>query len=67
AGSRAVSGWVFGLLVAGVFIAVTGLAVVTGHWQNGLSRAEYLRRFERLDSPLYQHLRGHVPQYGPDD
>jgi len=65
--SRPVPGWVFGVLVAGVFVAVTGLAVVTGHWQNGLSRAEYQRRFEQLDSPLYQHFRGHVPQYGPND
>jgi polyferredoxin len=65
--SRPVPGWVFGVLVAGVFVAVTGLAVVTGHWQNGISRGEYLRRFEQIDSPLYNHFRGHVPQYGPND
>lgn len=65
--SRPVPGWVFGVLVAGVFLAVTGFAVVTGHWQNDLSRAEYQRRFEQIDSPLYQHFRGHVPQYGPND
>lgn len=65
--SRPVPGWVFGLLVAGVFVAVTGLAVVTGHWQNDISRAEYLRRFGQIDSPLYQHFRGRVPQYGPND
>jgi len=65
--SRPVPGWVFGVLVAGVFVAVTGLAAVTGHWQNGISPAEYQRRFEQIDSPVYQHFRGHVPQYGPDD
>lgn len=65
--SRPVPGWVFGMLVAGVFVAVTGLAVVTGHWQNDLSRAEYQRRFEQIDSPHYQHFRGHVPKYGPND
>jgi hypothetical protein len=58
---------VFGVLVAGVFAGTTGLAVVTGHWQNGISRAEYQRRFGQIDSPLYKHIRGHVPQYGPDD
>ena len=65
--SRPVPGWVFGVLVAGMFVAVTGLAVVTGHWQNGISRAEYQHRFEQLDSPVYRHFRGHVPQYGPND
>ncbi len=65
--SRPVPGWAFGLLVAGVFVVVTGLAVVTGHWQNDISRAEYLRRFGQIDSPLYQHFRGRVPQYGPND
>jgi hypothetical protein len=59
--------WVFGILVAGVFVAITGLAVVTGHWQNGISQAEYQHRFEQLDSPVFQHFRGHVPQYGPND
>lgn len=65
--SRPVPGWVFGLLVTGVFVAVTGLAVVTGHWQNGISQAEYQRRFEQIDSPVYRHFRGHVPPYGSDD
>ena len=65
--SRPVPGWVFGLLVTGVFVAVTGLAVVTGHWQNSISQAEYQRRFEKIDSPVYQHFRGRVPQYGSDD
>ena len=65
--SRPVPAWAFGVLVAGVFVGITGLAVVTGHWQNGISRQEYQRRFEQLDSPLYQHFRGHVPEYGPND
>jgi polyferredoxin len=59
--------WVFGSLVAGVFIAVTGLAVLTGHWQNSMSKEEYLKRFQNLDTPLYQHNRGSVPQYTPND
>jgi Pyruvate/2-oxoacid:ferredoxin oxidoreductase delta subunit len=62
-----VPSWVFGTLVAGIFVAVTGLAMVTGFWQNTISREEYQRRFRSLDSPLYQHFRGQVPQYGPND
>jgi len=65
--SAAVPSWVFALLVAGVFVGMTGLAVLSGHWQNGISRAEYQKRFQELNSPLYQHFRGQVPDYGPND
>jgi polyferredoxin len=54
-------------IVVGVFLAVTGLGMATGHWQNNISPKEYLFRFTRLDSPMYQHARGHVPDYGPND
>jgi ferredoxin len=57
---------VVGLVIA-VFLGVTGLAMATGHWKNQISREEYLHRFQRLDSPLYQHARGQVPAYGPED
>jgi ferredoxin len=59
--------WVFGTLVIGMFFAVTGLAMLTGHWQNNISPEEYLKRFQQLDSPLYQHNQGSVPKYGPND
>jgi hypothetical protein len=54
-------------IVAGVFLGVTGLAMATGHWKNDISPAEYHMRFGRLDGPMYQHARGHVPAYGPND
>lgn len=63
----AVPGWVFGTLITGVFVAITGLAMLLGHWQNGISQEEYARRFQNLDSPVYQHNRGTVPNYGADD
>jgi polyferredoxin len=63
----AVPPYVIGLLVAGVFVAVTGLAVLTGHWQNGLSLGEYQKRFQELESPVYMHFQGEVPEYGPND
>ena len=40
---RAVPGWLFGLLVAGLFAAVTGLAMLTGHWNTSLTRQDYLQ------------------------
>jgi polyferredoxin len=58
-----VPNWVVGSLVVGVFVGITGLAVLTGHWQNGISREEYLQHFRQLDSSLYQHNRGSVPDY----
>jgi len=64
---RAVPNRVLAGLVAGVFIAVTGLAVLTGNWQNTMSKEEYQKRFKQLESPVYQHFRGKVPTYGPND
>jgi polyferredoxin len=66
-GGARVPAWVFGCLVAGVFVAITGLAILTGHWKNRLSNDEYIMRFKNIDSPLYQHFRGRVPDYGPND
>ena len=62
-----VPNWIFGTLVAGVFIAITGLAILTGHWQNGISKDEYQKRFQEIESPIYQHFHGRVPEYGPND
>ncbi len=64
---RALSARRVAILVVGVFVAVTGLAMASGHWRNDIARAEYLRHFARLDWPMYQHHRGHVPPYGPND
>jgi polyferredoxin len=65
--NRELPSWIFGILVAGVFIAITGLAMFTGHWKNDISKEEYAKRFQQIDSPLYQHNRGRVPQYSPHD
>ena len=42
-GGKAVPGWVFGLLAAGLFVAVTGMAMLTGHWRTSLDRNDYLQ------------------------
>jgi polyferredoxin len=59
--------WMYGTLVVGLFVAVTGFAMMFGFWRNSISQDEYLRRFQQLNSPLYQHFRGEVPNYGPND
>ncbi len=53
--ARPVPGWKFGALAAGIFVLVTGLAMLTGNWQNGISQQEYLMRFQEIDSPVYGH------------
>ena len=65
--SATVAPWVFGVLVVGTFVAVTGLGMLTGHWKNSVSKEEYQFRFQKLDSPLYNHAQGSVPRYGPND
>ena len=64
---RRVAPGVVALTVIAVFVGVTGLAMAAGHWRNAISPDEYLMRFERLDWPIYQHARGQVPAYGPED
>jgi polyferredoxin len=59
--------WAFATLVVGVFVAITGLAMLTGHWQNTISKEEYARRIQNIDSPIYQHFQGKVPNYGPNE
>jgi polyferredoxin len=65
--SKEIPSWIFAFLLVGVFIAVTGLAMVSGRWQNGMTKEEYRRRVQNIESPLYQHHRGSVPTYGPND
>jgi polyferredoxin len=64
---RPIPTWAMGALVAGVFMGITGLAMLTGNWQNKISEQEYQRRFQQLNAPVYQHFRGEVPPYGPND
>ncbi len=65
--AKSIPGWLPGTLVIGGFVLITGLAMLTGLWQNSISREEYQRRFGELHRPIYQHFRGEVPEYGPED
>ena len=39
----------FAALVVGLFVAVTGAAMLAGHWRTSVTRAEYLERMQLLD------------------
>lgn len=65
--ARPVPSWVFGALLGGIFVGITGLAMLTGNWQNAISQREYQRRFQELNKPVYQHFRGSVPEYDAHD
>ena len=67
AAGRTVSARQVAAIVLVIFLGFTGAGMSLGHWQNDISTAEYLQRFDRLDQPAYQHARGHVPNYGADD
>lgn len=55
-GTRPVPGWLFGGLVVGVFVGMTGLAMLLGLWQNSISKDEYHHRFRELNTPAYEHF-----------
>jgi len=62
---KSIPSQIFGFLLLGIFLVVTGLAMLTGHWHNSISKDEYLKRIQNIESPLYQHNRGQVSTYGP--
>ena len=41
---------VFAALIIGVFIAVTGLAMLTGYWRNSITASDYLKHMPRIES-----------------
>ena len=40
----------FGLLAGGLFVAVTGLAMVSGHWRTRLTPGDYLELIPAAES-----------------
>ncbi len=46
---------VFASLIVGLFVAITGLAMLMGTWQNEISQDEYLHHFENIHRPMYDH------------
>ncbi len=46
-----------------LFLLGTTAARLTGHWQNGISKQEYLYHIKHLNDPAYFHNQGQVPNY----
>lgn len=46
---------VFASLIMGLFVAITGLAMLTGTWQNEIPKDEYKYHFENIHRPMYDH------------
>jgi hypothetical protein len=59
---RQIPTFILGLLVVGLFVGITGLAMLSGSWKNSISKEEYLQRFKEVETPLYQHFQGRVSQ-----
>ena len=53
--------------VVGVFILITGLAMLTGNWNSIIGEKEYSRRIKDIDNPIYQHNQGSAPQENTAD
>ena len=51
----------YALLIVILFLLGTTIARLTGHWQNNISKQEYLYHIQHLDEPGYFHNRGQVP------
>ena len=45
-------------LAVGVYLVVIGGFRLAGHWHTSVSEAEYHRRLQEIDSPLYTHVGG---------
>jgi len=65
--ARTVPAPVYAALLVGLFVAITGAAMLAGRWHSSITREEYLRRLPQMDTPLYDHGRGQVAPYGPED
>lgn len=50
-GGKAVPRAVFGALVVGLFLAVTGLAMLSGHWRNVITAQDYQELMRMQDEP----------------
>jgi polyferredoxin len=50
------------LVATSVLVAVMSVFWLTGHWHSAVTEAEYHRRIQEIDSPLYTHVGG---QAGP--
>lgn len=55
--------WVYATAICLLFIGGSMAGRLTGYWQTGISKNEYLFHVQNLKIPFYQHNRGEVPAY----
>ncbi|MGA9293364.1 MAG: hypothetical protein WBV81_12245, partial [Ignavibacteriaceae bacterium] len=53
---KKVSKKVLAIAIAAIFIIVTGIGIITGHWQNNITTKEYLHHYKYMKS--YGHPTG---------
>ena len=53
---RSVSAWFYAIIVVLIFVIITGLARITGHWKNNISNEEYKNRLKEINQPIYNHI-----------
>ena len=63
---RAVRTRTVAIVVAAIFLLLTGGAMVSGYWNSILPEAEYTRRIRDIDNPVYQHHYGRAPSEPAD-
>jgi polyferredoxin len=54
------------VIVCVLFVGGSLIGRLTGNWQTGISKHEYLFHVKNLDMPFYQHNRGETPAYNKE-
>jgi len=57
--AHAVPAAVYAALLVGLFVAITGAAMLAGRWQSSIPREDYLRYFFQVDRATIGRLAGH--------
>lgn len=52
---KSLSARTVGILIVVIFLLFTGIARLTGHWQNSITNDEYKTRMEHVNNPEYEH------------
>jgi hypothetical protein len=56
----------YAVIICLLFMVGSITGRLTGHWQASISNYEYSFHAAHLQTPFYQHNRGHVPVYNKD-
>jgi polyferredoxin len=56
----------YAVIVCMLFVGGSLIGRLTGNWQTGISKHEYLFHVKNLDMPFYQHNRGETPAYNKE-